>query len=377
MTVFYDAVRDRWVAQVGGFPESPKKRTKFATSEHDARIAEDALRQERNALKLQAKESRHAAAVQDYCTDATEFQLIYWVKYTANTRWRGGQGTMRANAFRAAERTNPYTDVREITLAWLDQFVEACRSQYGLGDSTITNYINALFVVLAQANRQGAIDRMPLRPEGLTASPKNELIPEDSWVEALIMQLGQQVYSRPRNRRSMQLFCRFLKLSGCRTGEALRLQWSDVSFARGEFYLRTTKNKKPHKLPLWPEMESLFIELKKINSERPFPFGYWVWYHHFSNAKSMVCSQLRLSEDVRRNWKGHRFRAMCLTEKADLGWDAFAIMDWANHSSLKQSQHYVSKSTKRFDRLRDLMSSQPTQQTQPVAMQPQPTQHQS
>ena len=377
MTVFHDAVRDRWVAQVGGFPEAPKKRTKFAGSEHDARLAEEALREERNRLKLEAKNERRQEAASSCCTDATEFQLIFWVKYTASTRWRGGQGTMESNAYRVAERTDPYTDVRQITLAWLDQFVEVCRSQYGLEDGTINNYINALFVVLAQANRQGAIDRLPLRPEGLAASPKNELIPEDSWVEALIQQLGQQVYARPRNRRTMQMFCRFLRLSGCRTGEALRLQWSDVSFTRQEFYLRKTKNKKPHKLPLWPEMEALFLELKKINPERPFPFGYWVWYDHFSKAKSMVCSQLRLPESVRRDWKGHRFRAMCLTEKADLGWDAFAIMDWANHSSLKQSQHYVSKSTKRFDRLRSLMSSQTEQQMQPVALQPQPGQPQS
>ena len=91
-------------------------------------------------------------------------------------------------------------------------------------------------------------------------------------------------------------------------------------------------------------------------------------------AKGKVCSQLRLGESIRSAWVGHRFRAMCLTEKADLGWDAFAIKDWANHSSLQQSQHYVAKSTKRFDRLRDLMSSQPAQQMQPVATQPQPTQ---
>jgi len=376
MTVFHDAARDRWVAQVGGFPESPKKRTKFATCEHDARIAEEALRQERNQLKLAAKTEREEASERDYCTDANEFQLGFWVKYTASTRWRSSEGTMKANAFRVAERTSPYTDVREITLAWIDEFVETCRSQYELSDATINNYINALFVVLAQANRQGAIDRLPLRPEGLAGSPRNELIPEDAWVEALIEELGRQVYARPRNRRTMQMFCQFLRLSGCRTGEALRLQWSDVSFTRQEFYMRKTKNKKPHKLPLWPEMEALFLELKRINPERPFPFGYWVWYHHFSQAKSMVCSKLRLPEHVRRDWKGHRFRAMCLTEKADQGWDAFAIMDWANHSSLKQSQHYVSKSTKRFDRLRDLIQSQSAQQMQQVAVQPQPVQPQ-
>lgn len=377
MTVFHDAARDRWVAQVGGFLEPPKKRSRFADSEHDARLAEDQLRRERDQLKEQAQAARKDEAVSSYCTDATEFQLIYWVKYTANTRWRGGQGTMEANAYRAARRTDPYTDVRQITLSWLDQFVEICRSQHDLGDSTITNYLNSIFVVLAQANRKGAIDRLPLRPEGLDGARKNDLIPEDSWVEALIKELGEQVYARPRNRRTMQLFARFLRLSGCRTGEGLRLQWSDISFARGEFYLRKTKNKKPHKLPLWDEMEALFLELKKINPERPFPFGYWVWYDHFSKAKSKVCSQLRLPDDVRHDWKGHRFRAMCLTEKADLGWDAFAIMDWANHSSLKQSQHYVSKSTRRFDRLRDLMSSHSMQQMQPVAMQPQPTEPQS
>lgn len=373
MSVFYDAARDRWVAQVGGFTTTPKKRSRFADSEHDARIAEHALRVERDELKEQAQAERQAKAVDGYCTDATEFQLIYWVKYVGETRWRN-QGDGYANALRVCKRTDPYTDIRQIDLAWLESLVVLLRETYNQKDPTIRNCLSAMSVVLTAAVRKGALKSVPLLPDGLEKSPKNELIPEDSWVEMLISELGSHSYCRKTTARSIQLFVRFLRLSGCRTKEGLRLQWSDVSFSRGEFYLRKTKNGKPHKLPMWPEMEAVFIELKKLNSQQPFPFSYSLWWEHFTTAKGKVCSHLRLGESIRSAWVGHRFRAMCLTEKADLGWDAFAIKDWANHSSLQQSQHYVAKSTKRFDRLRDLMSSQPAQQMQPVATQPQPTQ---
>ena len=381
MTVFYDLNKEKWVAQVGGFPDRPKKRTRFADSEHDALRAEQQLKIERNQLKAAQSADQKSADLDSYCTDATEFSLIYWVRYTTETKWHAGEGTMAANALLVAKRTDPQTDIRRIDLEWCEAFVRMCRDQRKLSDPTIQNHLNALFVVLKQANRRGAIDRVPLRPEGLEESVPSDFIPEDQWVEALIEELGKQTYLRPRNRRSVQLFCQFLRMTGVRTREALRLQWSDVSMTRLTLKLKhqpragqKIKNKKTHELPIMPELESLFIELKKLNPERPFPFNYHLWWEHFAAARELVVCKLRLPESVLKDWTGHRFRAMCITELADAGWEAFDIASWANHSDIRMSQRYVTKSTKRLARLRNLMQSQSLQPLQQVAVQPQPVQ---
>ena len=374
MTVFYDINKQRWVAQVGGFTDRPKKRTRFADTEHDALLAEQQLKAERNQLKAAQTADRKSADLAGYCTDADEFSLIHWIRYTTENKWRSGEGTMAANAMRVATRTDPKTDIRRIDLDWCEAFVRMCRDKHNLGDPTIQNHLNALFVVLKQANRRGAIDRVPLRPEGLEESVPSDFIPEDHWVDALIEELGRQTYARPRNRRSIQLFCMFLRMTGVRTREALRLQWSDVSMTRLTLKLRhkprdgqKIKNKQTHELPIMPELESLFIELKKLNPERPFPFNYHLWWEHFAAARELVVCNLRLPESVLQDWVGHRFRAMCITELADAGWEAFDIMSWANHSDIRMSQRYVTKSAKRLSRLRNLRQSQPLQSSQLVA----------
>ena len=368
MTVFLDHNKRKWVAQVGGFPERPKKRTRFAETQHDAQLAERELIVLRDELKAAAKAEKQSEELAVLTTDADEFSLIHWVELTTETKWRNSSKTMPLNAMLVAKRTNPKTDIRKINLEWLEEYVSLSRTKYKITDQTIVCHLDALFVVLKQARKRKVISELPDKPEGLERSQKSEFLPEPAWVEALIAAFDKQFFARKKNKRTIQLFCRFLKLTGVRTDEALQLKWSDISFSSMDITFRhkpkegqKIKNKKTHVLPVWSELEKLLIELKRLNPQQPFPISYSLWWEHFTEAKKSVVESLRLPESVLTEWTGHRFRALSCTEKADRGWDAFAIMEFHNHSDLAIAQRYVTNSAKRRARVRDLLETQAQQ----------------
>lgn len=368
MTCYYHAARKKWVAQVAGFPVAPKKRTRFVATQHDAQIAEHEMRQERDQLKAAASRAVHELQVDSFYTDDEQCHLAYWVQHTCRTKWRNGEGTMSKNAMLICKRVGPTIDVRKINLVWLDEVVEMLRQDYKLSDPRIQALLASLRVVLQQACRRGVIDRMPLFPEGLQSSKESEFLPKPEWVEALIVELGRQFYNRKNNRRTMQLLVQFLRLTGCRVGEALNLLWSDISLADGVIHLkhepekgRRIKNKKSHKLPIWSETEAILLELKQLNPAKPFPFAYNTWWQHFAAAREAVVCNLRLPESVLKEWKGHRFRAMSCSEKANMGWSAFDLKEFHNHSAVQMTERYVTSSSASLERIRNLMESQSQQ----------------
>ena len=368
MTVFYDHNKQRWLAQVGGFAERPKKRTRFADTEHDAQIAEHQLRAERDQLKKQAANSKRSELLESLTTDADGYSLIHWIEFTTQTKWRNSAKTMPLNAMLVAKRTDPMTDIRQINLEWLEEYVRLSRETHGITDQTIICHLDSLYVVLKQALKHEVIDKLPFKPEGLEKSEKSDFIPEQAWIEALIIAFDKQNFARPKNKRTVQLFCRFLRLTGVRTKEALQLKWSDVLFSSMDIVFRhkpsegqRIKNKKTHILPIWTELEKVLLELKRLNPQQPFPISYCVWWDHFTEAKKSVVESLGLPETVLTEWTGHRFRALSCTEKADMGWDAFAIQDFHNHSDLQMCQRYVTESSKRRERVRNLLETQTKQ----------------
>ena len=381
MTVFFDINKRKWVAQVGGFAERPKKRTRFATTEHDAQLLEHELTQLRNQLKDQAANDRRSEELESLTTSCSEFSLIYWVRHTLQGRWRNSDPSVASRIKAVYTRTDPMTDVRRINLKWCDEFVRMSREEYGLTDQTIGCQVSALFTVLEEARRNDAIDRLPIRPNDIESSPKKHFTPDREWCQAMITDMGKHTYANPKTARIMPLFCRFLMLTGCRTNEALQIKWADVSFTKSELVFRhkpkegqKIKNKKDHHLPLWSELEALLLDLKRISPVEPFPFTYHCWHKHFAAAKKTVVADLKLPKSVLKEWVGHDFRRLSCTEKADLGWDAWAIKEFHNHSTIQISDRYVTASKARTNRLRDLMESQSVQRLQTVATQPQPSQ---
>jgi len=369
MSVHWNKDKQKWVAQVGGFPDSPKRRSVTnCETEHDAQIEERKLIVLRDELKAAAKAEKQSKELAVLTTHADEFSLAYWIDLTTRTTWRNASKTMPLNAMVVAKRTDPKTDIRQINLQWLEEYVRLSRETHRIKDQTIVCHLDALYVVLKQAHKRDVIDKIPFRPEGLERSEKSEFIPEQAWIEALIIAFDKQNFARSKNKRTVQLFCKFLRLTGVRTTEALQLKWSDVAFNSMDIAFRhkpkegqRIKNKKTHILPIWSELEKLLLELKRLNPQQPFPISYCVWWDHFTEAKKSVVESLGLPESVLTEWTGHRFRALSCTEKADMGWDAFAIQHFHNHSDLAMSQRYVTQSAKRRERVRNLLETQ-TQQ---------------
>lgn len=88
-------------------------------------------------------------------------------------------------------------------------------------------------------------------------------------------------------------FIAFLLFSGCRVGEAIALQWSDVDLQGGYFWIhcndyrgQLTTPKTPEsvrKLPITPKIRRIFIEQYKFTSGRVFlnTLGCSILYHSF------------------------------------------------------------------------------------------------
>lgn len=371
MTVFYDQNKQRWVAQVGGFEERPKKRTVFADTEHDAQIAEHWLRAKRDKAAMERQRNAYHA-IDKYLTSENQFTLVYWIAYTVKNHWTNPRCKQPSTVMLIANRMGPNTDIRLIDKNWLSDYANLCRSKFNNTDQTIKCALEALGVVLKQAKEEGAISKIPKKPT-LQSTQKCKFVPRPEWIDELKIEISKHSYSKESKKKALPILVDFLRFTGCRVSEALQLDWADIQLSnldlRGEpdpvIWFKHApeenkfiKNKQTYRIEVWSELEVLLLELKKLNPLKPFPYDYPFFRRHFSAARDSVVEKLELDESVKSLWKIHRLRALSCTEKASYGWNCWEIMHWHNHSDVTISQGYVTDSEEQAQKRRRLMESQ-------------------
>lgn len=87
---------------------------------------------------------------------------------------------------------------------------------------------------------------------------------------------------------------RIYLLTGCRKMELLRLKWTDINFERREFYLRNTKTKTLHVMPLTSHVELVLQTLPQLGGN-PYVFAGHVTGKHLVS--------------INKNWQDIRKRA--------------------------------------------------------------------
>ncbi len=165
------------------------------------------------------------------------------------------------------------TDLRDIAEADVLRFIQT-KLDAERAPATISNILSVLRRVLNLKRREGVIQRNPLENLGelmrrVDRRQAREVRQIDAWTReevATLLNLSQE--NEPRFHPLLM----FLLSTGCRKGEALGLQWQDVSLSEGRAWIRravvhgtptTPKSGKARSVVLSPALVQTLRELRE------------------------------------------------------------------------------------------------------------------
>ena len=165
--------------------------------------------------------------------------------------------------------------------------------------------------------------------EVLTATPKMPFLQvDDGRIRSLTKDEEQAIFEHltPRYRT----LSTFLLHTGCRMGEALALQWSDISDEGATFW--RTKSNRPRTVPLNATARAA------LDRSLSSPFGdvvYDAYYHNWIDAREAA----GLGEDKRI--VPYVLRHTCATRLAKGKVDPLRMQKWLGHANLKMTSRYT------------------------------------
>jgi integrase len=204
-----------------------------------------------------------------------------------------------------------------------------------LSPASVNRELATLRRALRMAHEWKKIDRVP-RIRLLRGEVTREFVlardAESAYIEAL-----------PEGMRD---FATFLIDTGLRVGEALRLDWSAVSFRESPGSLRVkpldSKNHKPRTVPLTKRARTILDRLKaKSGLVFRSAEGGRLYHTWLDQQHAAVRTALKLPAEFVLHSLRHTFG----TRLGEAGADAFTIMKLMGHSSVVVSQKYVHPST--------------------------------
>jgi integrase len=124
--------------------------------------------------------------------------------------------------------------------------------------------------------------------------------------------------------------------SGMRRGEILSLRWTQIDFIRGLIHLTNTKSGKGRDVPINSKVRE---ELLKLDQSKEVVFISPKTGVALVRIKSAF-AKARTDAKV-TNFHFHDLRHTAATRMADVGLDAFTIMELMGHSDLRMTERYV------------------------------------
>lgn len=126
----------------------------------------------------------------------------------------------------------------------------------------------------------------------------------------------------------------FLLYTGCRFGEALALQWNDITDKTVSFW--HTKSGKPRTIPLVSRARAGIPFTRHNELIRPFAsVPYESFYHAWLRART-ACG---LGDD--RQVVPHVLRHTCASRLVQRGVDIRRVKDWLGHSTIQMTMRYA------------------------------------
>lgn len=244
--------------------------------------------------------------------------------YEANWRGSKSEKTAMLNAHACMDFFGKNRSLKVINAEAIQEFIEVCR-QKGNSNATINRKTAALSKVLRYAYQTEKIDKIPYIPR-LREALKNERylsVEEEERVYTLCVQW---------NREWLSDLITFLLNTGCRIGEALKLQRSAIKDTQVVFY--DTKNGKNHTVPLNEKAkDALDRQLNRVDGERVFDYTYTKVEDEFKR----ICEVLEIDDTVTLHTLRHTFGSRLVQRGVPIQ----TVSQLMNHSSLQVTMRYA------------------------------------
>ena len=188
--------------------------------------------------------------------------------------------------------------------------------------STINRKMSCLSKVLRFAYDGRLISSMPIIPFSKEPQGRRRFLSQ--FEEGLIFSK-----LKPEHKALAQ----FLLYTGCRVGEAMKVQWCDISSDRVTLW--HTKSGKPRTIPLVTKAKEAIEIVRAMNRPMPFKGRYNAFHIDWANARR----QSGLGED--KQVVPHILRHTCASRLVQAGVDVVRVKEWLGHSSLHLTMNYA------------------------------------
>lgn len=244
--------------------------------------------------------------------------------YEANWRGSKSEKTAMLNAHACMDFFGRDRSLKAINAEAIQEFIDSCRKK-GNSNATINRKTAALSKVLRYAYQTEKIDKIPYIPR-LREALKNERYLSEVEEQQVITLLEQW------DRGWLSDLIVFLLNTGCRIGEALKLQRDHIKTKQVVFY--DTKNGKNHTVPLNEKaMDALKRQLNRVDDTHVFPYTYTKVEDEFKR----VCEVLNIDDTVTLHTLRHTFGSRLVQRGVPIQ----TVSKLMNHSSLQVTMRYA------------------------------------
>lgn len=261
-------------------------------------------------------------------TRAATIQGLY--EYCAEHHWRGTKSESMAclNARQFVAYVGPKAAVRDtLTPAVVDAYVQWRMAEKRNSNATVNRHLAAVSILIQNAVRLGHLTapfelRWKAEPKGRLRYYSEE---EESQVIACLFTWGRPVDA---------YLVTFLADTGCRLGEALKLQWRDIDGRT--ISLIDTKNGTNRHIVATERVMAVLGQLRNTRGDKSGPFA-GLSARNLAKRYKKVVSHLALEGGPTL----HTWRHTCASRLAQRGVDLYHLQRWMGHTNPATTQRYA------------------------------------
>ena len=243
--------------------------------------------------------------------------------------WAGSKnevGSMR-NAGFALKHFGENTYLYEITAEKINNYVKVL-VENGNSNATVNRKLAAISKLLRYAYNMEWIPRVPTIIKNKESKNRIRYLSHDEEAKLVATFISM-------NRQDLANLCIFLVDTGCRVGEALRLEWRDiVDGAKATFW--DTKNGESRTIPLTSRVKKLIEEIKGHGDARPFGN---ISQSSFNHAWNEARGLMNLSHD--KEFVPHSLRHTCASRLVQAGIPILTVKEYLGHKTIQITMRYA------------------------------------
>jgi integrase len=197
----------------------------------------------------------------------------------------------------------------------------------GNANSTINRKLSALSVLLNHAVKCDYLQKSPVIPRQKEGQGRVRFLTdaEEASLLTLFSRWGRDDYVA---------YTRFLLYTGCRPGEALSIEWRDVTGGKVTFW--KTKTDVPRTIPLTSQAKDALGHGKSEGWARPFSgIKYNTYEIYWNRARNL----LGFADDP--HFVPYCLRHTCASRLVQRGVDIRRVKEWMGHSQITMTMRYA------------------------------------